>query len=184
MSMGILGSILVGWLIDKLGLPFCTAMTLLFGQLQMVLLVVGGTSEGVLVASFWVYTLFRQFLYPVFIASLTSRLGFKYFGVLLGIGFALAGMAQLLLAALDEAVQGDCHDHVVLSREEETSSSVVDEECEHGHWTMLHVAQFVILGALLIIPVQDHRDKVIRESKIGESSLSPQPVSCSYGTDL
>jgi MFS family permease len=172
MSMGIVVSILVGWLIDEIGLEACTALTLLLGQLQMVLVILFGKYHSLLVASFWVYTMFRQFLYPVYIASLTSHLGFKYFGVLLGVAFAVAGFAQLLLAALVEAVQGDCH-----------TLETLTDECDHGHWTLLHWFQFFILGALLIVPIQDYRHKVLRESKIREI-LSEQPTSCSYGTNL
>lgn len=59
----------------------------------------------------------RLLLYNVSLYSLpcfhcflkTSRLGFKYFGNLLGIGFDVSGIAQLLMAALANAVQGDCH---------------------------------------------------------------------------
>jgi MFS family permease len=173
-SMGIIASLVVGWLIDQIGLELCTVVTLILGQLQMVLLVLFGKYQISLVVSFGVYTVFRQFLYPVFIASLTSRLGFKYFGVLLGIGFALAGITNIFLAALAEAVQGDCH----------TMNTISNDECDHGHWTLLHVAQFLLLGLLLVVPLQDYREKVLKDRKIKEILSSEQTPSCSYGTDL
>ena len=170
--MGIVGSVLVGWLIDKIGLEICTALTLMLGQLQMVLLLLFGKRHSMLLTSYWVYTVFRQFLYPVFIASLTSNLGFKYFGVLLGIGFAVGGCVQLLMTTLVEWAQGSCH-----------LSESNDEDCNHGHWELLHVMQVIILGALLIVPVQDYRAKVLQDSNT-KQILRKQPMSYSYGTDL
>jgi hypothetical protein len=123
-SMGIIASLLVGWLIDKIGFELCTAITLILGQLQMLLLVLFGKYQILLVISFGVYTVFRQLLYPVFIASLTSRLGFKYFGVLLGIGFTLASITNSFLAALAEAVQCDCHT---------MNTTILNNESDHGH---------------------------------------------------
>ena len=58
---------------------------------------------------FVIYTLFRAFLYPVFIACISDKLGFKYFGILMGIGFAVSGIVQLGIAPLANAVQGTCH---------------------------------------------------------------------------
>lgn len=178
MSMGLFASVVVGWLIDEIGLEICTAMTLVLGQLQMILLLLFGDNRNFLVASFWVYTMFRQFLYPVYIASLTSNLGFKYFGVLLGIGFAVAGCAQLLQTPLLELVKGDCH-----AFETSTDEFESGYECGSGYWRVLHFLQFSVLGCLLLVPVQDYRYKILRESTIKEI-LSKQPVSCSYGTNL
>lgn len=175
MSMGIVASVIVGWLIDEIGLEICTAMTLVMGQLQMLLIIFFGGNQTMLEASFVVYTVFRQFLYPVFIASLTSHLGFKYFGVLLGIGFAVGGFAQLSLSAVVAAAQGDCHALETLPD---------GSECNHGHWAILHGVQFVILGVLLFVPLQDYREKRIRETKIHKILSEPAVLSCSYGTDL
>ena len=172
MSLGLIGSILVGWLIDRIGLECCTSLTLFLGQVQMLLSFFFSDRRSMMVVGFWIYTLFRQFLFPVYISSLTTRLGFKYFGVLLGIGFFVGGLTQLFLATLDEAVQGDCHEGG--SQDDMTS-------CNHGGWKQLHIVQFVILGVLLLIPIQDYRDKLERQRQMSEI-LNETPPSPKYGS--
>jgi MFS family permease len=159
MSSGVMASILVGFLIDRFGVEICTSMTLVFGQIQMVILLFFGENHTMMVASFLFYTLFRSFLYPVFIASLTSRLGFKYFGVLLGLGFFVSGLCQLLMAPLNDAVQGNCH----LKASPNPSG---DDDCFQGLWISLHLLQLSFLFGLMVIPFMDHRAKVAREFAI------------------
>jgi hypothetical protein len=175
MSMGMVGSVVVGLLIDLLGIEICTAITLISGQIQNLMLLLFGKSYAFTRASFVFYTIFRQFLYPVFIASLTSRLGFKYFGILLGIGFALTGLAQPVFVVLSEALQGDCHLY---------DESVTN--CDHGHWILAHTLQFLLLGALLIIPWLDYRDRVQRELKIKQilAEKDEKGNVTPYGSDL
>lgn len=175
--MGIVASLLVGSLIDRIGLEFCTAMTLMFGQLQMILVLFGSGSEAMMILSFVAYTMFRSFLYPVFIGSLTSRLGFKYFGILLGLGFALSGVVQLLFPVLVHFVQGDCH-LLEDARVEEALGSA--PECDHGKWHVTEVVQFFLLGAMHIVPILDHLDTVARERQIQLLLLSPSPRKTMY----
>ncbi|CAJ1911427.1 unnamed protein product [Cylindrotheca closterium] len=172
MATGAFISIPIGWLIDELGVEVCTFVTLIMGQLQMLLLIFGAESIICYTISFWVYTLFRQFLYPVYISSLTSRLGFKYFGVLLGIGFGLGGVAQLFLYPLDVLVQGNCR-----LQDENTMEA---EECSNGYWAELNVIQTLILLVLWVVPFLDDREKRQREQKIKE--ILSQRLSTTYGT--
>jgi MFS family permease len=174
MAMGAFVSVFVGWLIDQIGVEACMAMTLIFGQMQMLILLFFGSNLGWFKASFGVYTFFRQFLYPVYIASLTNRFGFKYFGVLLGIGFGVGGVAQLFLSTLDEAVQGDCH----LSND----TSLEEPDCDQGSWVQLHVIQILVLVVLLAAPFQDHRARKLREKKI-KDVLSGRLSTTQYGAD-
>lgn len=97
-SSGLVASFFVGWLMDQVGLEVCTALTLLLGQIQAAALVWLASRRSFLVASFVCYMCFRSFLFPVFIASITTHLGYKYFGLLNGIGFALAGVAQAFMS--------------------------------------------------------------------------------------
>jgi MFS family permease len=156
MSLGCLASMSAGFLIDRIGVEICTVMCLLFGQVRILLVLIFGQEHAMLVTSFVFYCLFRSFLYPVFIALLTSRLGFKYFGVLLGLGFAISGLFQLLMASLSDAVKGNCH----LATEAEM------DKCSHGFWVYLHIVEFVVLVVLFFVPFMDHRDKVNREKRI------------------
>lgn len=172
MATGAFVSIPIGWLIDELGVEVCTFVTLIMGQLQMLLLIYGQGDTFYVTISYWIYTLFRQFLYPVYISSLTSRLGFKYFGVLLGIGFGLGGIAQLFLYPLDALVQGDCRLR--------DPNEMDGEECNRGSWTDLHLIQALILLVLWVVPLLDYQEKKLREQKIKD--ILSQRLSTTYGT--
>jgi MFS family permease len=179
MSAGVMASIFVGYLIDKIGVEVCTAMMFIFGQLQMIILLFFSKSHTMTVVSFFCYTMYRSTLYPVFIASLTSRLGFKYFGVLLGIGFAISGIIQLLMAPLNDAVQGDCHLDSQTTATTKTDTSN-DENCSEGLWISLHLLQLSVLLALMIIPYMDYRSRLSREAIIRGYRAKP---TCG-GTDI
>jgi MFS family permease len=157
MSFGLLGSFVAGWLMDLIGLVICTFVTLVLGQLHMLIIVFFGDQMPLMTLGFVVYTLFRCFLYPVFIASLSARLGFKYFGILSGIGFATSGLAQLCIAPLVHAVQGSCVDSA--------------EDCRHGAWTQLHIIQLILFILLGSIPLWDHRVDVQRQKAIDLSKI-------------
>jgi hypothetical protein len=141
------------------------------GQVQMLFLGFFSDNQSLVVASFWIYAFFRQFLYPVFISSLTSHLGFKYFGILLGVGFFAGGLAQLFLATLVEAVQGDC-------REQKQEAQ---GDCSHGFWKQLQIIQFVVLGVLMIVPLQDRRDRLEQERLMKTVLSIGYPPTPGYG---
>jgi MFS family permease len=164
MSGGVVASFIVGLLMDRIGLEFCSALTLILGMLQMVVLTQYSDHRQWMIFGFFVYVFFRQFLFPVFIASLTARLGYKYFGLLNGIGFAVSGVAQAFMPSLVRVVQGTCH----MGGSEESS---VSEDCEHGQWQKLHGIEFVLLGLLLLVPYFDHREKKRQERNLMERRL-------------
>lgn len=157
----------MGILIDNFGVEICTSILLVFGQLQMVIVLFFDQHQSMMVVSFCLYTLFRAFLYPVFIASLTSRLGFKYFGVLLGIGFAISGLFQLLMAPLNDFVAGDCH----LIESPDPSGA---DDCFEGLWISLHLLQLSALLGLMVVPFLDHRAKVAHEAAVEEYKARAQ----------
>ncbi|KAG7356166.1 major facilitator superfamily transporter [Nitzschia inconspicua] len=161
MSGGVFGSVMVGILIDNFGVEICTSILLVFGQLQMVIVLFFDQYQSMMMLSFFLYTLFRAFLYPVFIASLTSRLGFKYFGVLLGIGFAVSGLFQLLMAPLHDIVAGDCH---LLASPDPSG----EDDCFEGLWISLHLLQLSALLGLMVVPFLDYRSKVAHELAVEE----------------
>ena len=162
MSGGVVASLLVGWLMDQVGLAFCAALTLMLGQVQQIVLVWLADKEFLLVISFVSYTLFRSFLFPVFIASLTTHLGYKYFGLLNGIGFALSGVAQAFMSHVVRAIKGDCHYNTHV-----TDVSLAPT-CDHGHWRSLHVLELVVLTILLSAPILDHIERVIHKRRLRE----------------
>ena len=177
--MGIGASIIVGWLMDRLGLGVCTALTLVLGLGQRLVIWWRPVSVYWLTGSFVVYVFFRQFLFPVYIASLTAGVGFKYFGLLNGLGFCTTGVAQLFMANLVLAVQGDCH-----------MGTVAQSSCDTGEWMRLHAVESVILVLLLWVPWKDRiesqqRTLAIREfleSSVSSSFRSPEASIRSYGS--
>ena len=175
MSFGLLGSFVAGWLMDLIGLMTCTVVTLVLGQVHMLILMFFGNHMPLMTVGFVVYTLFRCFLYPVYIASLSARLGFKYFGILSGIGFAISGLSQLCIAPLVHAVQESCLDTF--------------QDCRHdGAWTPLHVIQLIFFILLEFIPLWDHcadvqKRKAIDLSKIFSSTPMYGAVEGSWSSD-
>ena len=137
---------------DRVGVEACTVATLVLGQTSLLLQILGRTYPTML-AGFVVCTLFRQFLFPIFIACLTAKLGYKYFGILSGFGFALSGTAQVFMASLVHHLAGDCHLQKVPGKD--------PPMCDHGKWVQFHLFQVAILCVLVCIPLKDQweRDK-------------------------
>jgi len=176
MSSGFFVSFFVGFLMDRVGQVVCLVLTIFLGQLQLFMLVLLGDRKSWMVASFVLYVLFRQFLFPAYIASVTDRLGFKYFGLLSGIGFALAGACQVLMASLVVAVQGDCH----RMKSFDTTSPATD--CSSGSWKQLHWCEIVLLGILLLVPLFEHLDRSNRERLVKKVLERRTSFRQSYGT--
>jgi len=166
MSMGVFASFLVGWLMDRIGQVVCIALTILLGTLQLSVLVLLGNYEFGMIASFVLYIFFRQFLFPVYIAGITDRLGYKFFGLLIGIGFALAGVSQIFMASLVLAVQGNCH---LMTTSYDTTNPAID--CFSGYWKQLHWTEVSLLAVLLVVPVFEHFDRAFQKSRVQEALL-------------
>lgn len=145
---------------DRIGQVVCLVLTIVLGQLQLVILVLLGNQKPWIITSFGLYVLFRQFLFPAYIASITDRLGFKYFGLLSGIGFALSGASQVLMASLVVAVQGDCHRMVSFDPADPAS------DCSSGYWMQLHWCEIALLGVLLLAPLFEHLDRSNRDRQV------------------
>jgi MFS family permease len=177
MAAGVLASLVVGVLMDRIGLDACTALTLLLGQGQILILVFVPDHRRWMIFGFVVYVFFRQFLFPVYIANLTAHLGFKYFGLLNGLGFAASGIAQVFMASLVQVVQGDCN---MVSTDPGEDTQTVD--CEIGRWMDLHVVEFVLMGLLLLAPWIESREKLRRQERIQELLRIASQTSMSYGS--
>jgi len=179
MSSGVAVSFLVGWLMDRVGQVVCIVSTLVLGQLQLIILAFLGDNEPWMVFSFGLYVLFRALLFPVYIAGVTDRLGFKYFGLLSGIGFALSGFSQIYMASLVLAVQGDCHRMVSLDTTDPASN------CSTGYWKELHFCEVALLGVLLLAPFFEHLDRTQCARQLEEAagrSTSSTPTTAGYGS--
>ncbi|CAB9503301.1 Major Facilitator Superfamily [Seminavis robusta] len=154
LSLGMPYSVLVGWLMDKAGLEICTLLTLILGQVSTFLIMVPSFvpfgARAVMIFGFALYSLFRQFLYPVFLAIVSARLGFKYFGILTGVGFALSGVAQCFMAYMVGFV------HSATSK----------------GWICFNIFQIVLMGCLMAVPLADFRDMKLREEKMNRALRS------------
>ena len=166
MSVGFVGSFLAGWLMDNLGLQQCTLVLLVFGVCQAFILAVFHDHRWWMILGFVIYTQFRSLLFPLFVGSITSQLGFKYFGLLNGLGFAIAGIAQIFMASLVELTQGDCHLYYG------TAESQIPN-CNKGKWTQLHIVQACVLLVLTLDPVVQRLREFRRKQKI-EAVLARQ----------
>ena len=82
LSSNCLVSFGVGYFMDHFGQPACAFVTLLWGQLHMVLILLANHNGShnindptLLTLGFVAYGMFRQFLFPAFVAGLTHNLG-------------------------------------------------------------------------------------------------------------
>jgi MFS family permease len=170
---GLFGSIFVGWLMDRIGLEWCTVTTLVLGQLHMLLLLLWGDSYWVMLVGFGIYTMFRQFLFPAFLATITARLGYKYFGILVGLAFTTCGGVQLIMPPLVHLVQGQCH------RLNENDDKFI---CSSGNWKQLHMAQLGLLGLLLFSPLFDFQEVQKQKQLIKVVLDTPSSRKLMYGS--
>ena len=97
-----------------------------------------------LVLAFIAYALFRTFLFTYFFAYLADALGFRFFGVLAGVSFLIAGCAGLLQSPLMEFGAGNCH----LTPEPLSG-------CDSGRWSTINFYQLACLASLYVIPLMD-----------------------------
>jgi hypothetical protein len=80
---------------DTLGFRATRGITVGLGCLWSLLTLL--PHKDLLLPSFAVYALFRTFTFNYYFAYLADRLGFRYFGVLAGASFFVAGVVGLLL---------------------------------------------------------------------------------------
>ena len=146
-TAGVLGIPIVGRLMDRCGFVATAAVTVALGCVYGLCVLTPG-SEWRLVLGFVAYALFRSFLFTFFFAELADSLGFKYFGVLAGVSFLIAGVAGLLQSPLMEWGAGDCH----LTRDPVPG-------CFQGNWRSINLTQLLCLAALFAIPLLDWRAK-------------------------
>ena len=168
---------LSGFMLDSVGFAPTAVVTIALGILQHVCLLMAGSNSHVMIASFTAYAVFRAFLFPYFFASMSRRMGFRYFGFLSGISFCVSGFTQFGVASVALMVEGDCH---------EISDYLAEQDigCNEGSWGIAHCVQIAILGLLLFVPLLDVRLEQQRHASfLNEESSSFLPSSSSdYGS--
>jgi len=131
---------------DKRGFPATSLLCICSGIAWAVLLVLDSPQRHLLMASFAFYSVFRTSFYTFFFAYLADVLGFRYFGMLGGIIFLLAGIAGMLQIPLATYGAGDCH---ILTADQAT--------CDKGHWDTVNMVMVVMVASTLYFTYQDHR---------------------------
>jgi hypothetical protein len=138
MAAGCLAIPVVGLMMDKYGFPITSVAVVVFGVCWSLLLV--NDTRETLIPSFVFYTLFRTFLFTFLFAYMADTMGFKYFGVLAGLMFVMAGFVSLLQYPLASWATGTCHLAV---------SSTQRMNCDNGRWTFINLIMTLSLLASL-----------------------------------
>lgn len=144
-TAGVLGIPIVGRLMDKCGFVATAAVTVTLAVLYGLGVLWPG--EPQLILAFVAYALFRTFLFTYFFAYLAEALGFKFFGVLAGVAFFVAGMAGLLQSPLMEIGAGTCH-----------LDPHPQPGCFMGNWGWINIVQLGCLLSLYLVPIMDAKE--------------------------
>lgn len=174
-AAAILCAPLSGYLLDSVGFGAAASVAILLGIGQMILLLVADMRVldssfdspdfplimGLMMGSFVCYAAFRAFLFPYFFASLSKKLGFRFFGLLSGISFCASGVCQLAIAPISALFDGECH-HI----NDNTFEEYHEELCDQGKWKLLHITQLVNFLLLLSIPYLDKRADAVAAKKM------------------
>ncbi|GMI41422.1 hypothetical protein TrCOL_g11256 [Triparma columacea] len=156
-SLGVLGMPFVGFLLDNLGFAFTATTTVFLGVCYTFFALMEGSS-AVYYCSFLFYSLYRAFLFTYFFAALPKKMGFKYFGILAGISFFVAGIAQLSMASLIKYATGTCHLAAFAGGPEQHGGDDHGDghpECDVGNWKNVYFIQLLSFFFVFILPAID-----------------------------
>jgi len=169
----------VSWyLLDSVGFTPTAVITICLGILQQVCLLIAGNNETIMTASFVLYAVFRAFLFPYYFASLSKKIGFRYFGVLSGLSFSTSGLSQLTIAPVALWIEGTCHD---------AEDDIATTTCSEGRWAMIHMVEMGCLLLLFLIPVVDvwsarEEQRKMVNATLDASGTSSKGTKQSYGS--
>lgn len=163
-TAGVLGIPVVGRLMDRCGFVATAAVTVTMAGLFGANVLWPGNDGNVwrLGLAFVAYALFRTFLFTYFFAYLADALGFRYFGVLAGVSFLVAGCAGLLQSPLMEWGAGTCH-----------LSKTPAPDCDTGNWRAINALQLGCLLALYAIPLLDMRAQAAADRAKQQQQQAP-----------
>ena len=162
MSGGFVASFVIGLIMDHAGVEAATGWTIALALVHELILLCRPDSPTWLTLAFVIYVFFRQFLFPVSIALITARLGFKYFGLLNGMAFLLSGVVQLSMVPVVNFVKGTCHQY------NSSDAPLILDTCDHGQWQQLHAGELVLLALLLLVPLYDRRAQAAQARRVRE----------------
>eukprot|EP01034_Spumella_vulgaris_P026305 gene26305-32869_t len=142
MTCGVVAIPAVGTLMDVAGFSVTSIVMILLGFLWALFLLVNSTTS--LLVSFVFYASFRTFLFTFLFAYLADTLGFKYYGILSGTMFAIAGFVSVFQYSLALYASGTCH-----------IGDVSAEGCTHGRWSEVNVIMAVSMCAMFLFSYSD-----------------------------
>jgi len=152
--LGVLGIPFVGYSMDHLGFRTTLIITVTLGCVWSAMTLV--RDPVVLTLSFGVYALFRTFTFNYYFAFLADRLGFRYFGVLAGCSFCVAGVAGLVLQGpLLEWGHSPC-----LVLEHGSRTEVRGEACGYGRWGTVNSVKLGTMALLYALPLRRRLYKI------------------------
>jgi MFS family permease len=155
-TFGVLAIPPVGALMDRSGFPITALVCIVSGVIWSALLLIDSPTLHLLMASFVFYSIYRTALYTFFFAYLADVLGFRYFGMMGGIIFLLAGVLGMLQYPLALYGAGTCH---VFTSDQST--------CDQGQWAWVNTAMVVMILSTLYFVYQDYvrRDAALKAAQ-------------------
>jgi len=145
MTAGVLFIPLSGWLMDVYGYPTTMLVTILSSIVWAFFLCL--QNADFLIPSFVAYAFFRTLLYTFIFSYMADRLGFQFFGILVGVLFIISGFMGLLQYPFSEWAYGNCY------------STNGASNCSSGQWSILNHFMFANFVLLLFFPFQDHVER-------------------------
>eukprot|EP00428_Durinskia_dybowskii_P067955 CAMPEP_0170367684 /NCGR_PEP_ID=MMETSP0117_2-20130122/7059_1 /TAXON_ID=400756 /ORGANISM="Durinskia baltica, Strain CSIRO CS-38" /LENGTH=366 /DNA_ID=CAMNT_0010622309 /DNA_START=572 /DNA_END=1672 /DNA_ORIENTATION=+ len=126
-TLGVVAIPVVGALMDRTGFPATSSLCIGCGVIWELLLLADSPQRHLLMLSFVFYSVYRTAFFTFFFAYLADVLGFRFFGMLGGIIFLLAGVAGMLQYPLAKYAAGDCHVY-----------STNPDTCDKGRWALVN----------------------------------------------
>jgi len=122
------------------------------------------------------YSLFRAFLFTYFFAALPNKMGFKYFGILAGITFLVAGIVQLSMKEVIAYAIGTCHLKGTFVEDGGVGTPDGGEECDGGNWEVVYYGQLISFMVVFVIPTVDTYLEKVQMNDMREIFGTPSQV--------
>ena len=164
--LGVLGIPFVGYAMDNWGFRVTLALTVTLGVAWAACTLV--PNAKVLALSFCVYALFRTFTFNFFFAYVADSLGFRFFGILAGLSFFVAGVVGLLAEPLVVLAHGSCPTFPEDAAMSTGAIAVAIEECHSGNWRSVNLVKLVSLALLFFFPATAPPEQ---KEKAGQSGV-------------
>jgi MFS family permease len=173
MTGGFLSIPAAGMMMDHLGFSITAAFISFSGLMWSLCLL--SEMKSILITSFIFYSLFRTFLFAFIFAYAADTMGFKFYGILVGIMFVIAGCVNLLQYPIANWAMGTCHQQ----SEDETNL-----DCSFGNWRFVSIVMVLTMVLSFVFAFEDWRRRrsILRKVSSSRLSLNGMGSTKSYGT--